>query len=178
MARRINNDDPATWGINGLALLPVSPQHGHSLGDIEWDSPQNTPSFLLSPPTFWSLHLSWAHHYWALNWGFLETSSRYLAPHPVEPGKLAVPLHICFRWLKTLWRDPGKQYTWEPGNTAVTEVTHTDRVYVKVITRQFPCQRGSCYRSVQKPHLLAQYLPKQNGVFGFCFGVAMLTYIK
>ena len=43
------------------------------------------------------------------------------------------------------------------------------------ITGLSPHKRGSSRRNVQKTCLLAQYLPKQNGVLGFCFGVAMLT---
>lgn len=61
-----------------------------------------------------------------------------------------------------------------PRNITVTEVIHTGWKS-HVITGLSLCKRGSYSRSVQKTHPLAEYSPKQNGVFGFCFGVAMLT---
>lgn len=168
-----------TWGLHGLALLPVSPQHCHSLGDTKWVPPTEYSFFSMIPPTFRSLHLSWAHHYWALNGGFLETSSRYLTPRPVEPGKFATPLNVCFRVMDNFVVRPRKAVSFESQETLLwlKSLTHTG-CKSKVVTRPSPCQRGSCCRSFQKTHLLAQYLPKQNGVFGFCFGVAMLTYVK
>lgn len=98
-----------TWGLHGLALLPMSPQHCHSLGNTKWVPPTEY-SFSMIPPTFRSLHLSWAHHYWALNGGFLETSSKYLTPRPVEPGKFATPLNICFRAMDNFGVRPRKAY--------------------------------------------------------------------
>lgn len=140
--------------------------------------PSTEYSFIsIIPPTFPSLHLSWAHHYWALRWGFLETSSRFFALCPVESGKLGTPLVplLLSDVINNLCGETKESsITWDPGTLLwLKSLIHTGHKS-RVIIGSSPCKRGSCCR-VFRNHPLAQYLPKQNGVFGFCFGVAMLT---
>lgn len=97
-------------------------------------------------------------------------------PCPAESGK---PNRHWFLYLRlpglSSPQDQGKQYRWRRRHVAMTEVTHKRREQVTCDHRTVSTRRGSCCRTVQKTQPPVQYLPKQNGVLGFCFGVAMLT---
>lgn len=117
---------------------------------------------------FPSLHLSWAHYYWVLTQGFLETSSQYLAPRHLirKTWDTTGSWTCCLMLLIIFVVRPRKAVSPE---IPCCEWSHSDAQGVSHMWSQdcLPCKRGSCCGSCCKNSSSGSVLTKAKRSFWF-----------
>lgn len=114
-----------------------------------WDPHKNTPFFSLIFPTFPSLYLSWACHYWALRWGFLEAlHSAQRSQENLEPHW---SLYLCLMLLIIFVARPRKAASLETQEHHC-DWSHTHRVEVTCDHRTVTVQKRKLqYKCSENP---------------------------